>query len=500
MPFEYYSTRSSDTPVSFEQAVIQGLAPDGGLYLPETVSSPPADFLNSWKDLSFQDLAVEIMSLYIPESEVPRADLRSIVEKSYSTFRSKDVTPVIELNKEKQLYLLELFHGPTYAFKDVALQTLGNLFEYFLSRKNANKAPNASDRDVITVIGATSGDTGSAAIYGLRNKKDVNVFILYPTGRISPIQEQQMTSVLDDNVHTVSVPGTFDDCQDNVKTLFADVAFNDKYHVGAVNSINWSRILSQMTYYFKAYFALNTKEKVTFVVPSGNFGDILAGYYAKEMGLPIDLVIATNQNDILYRFLKDGSYSKDPEVHATLSPAMDILVSSNFERFLWHAVYETVAKKNRAEAGKVLNGFMSDLKTKGTFTVPQEVLQKARSIFSAEHATDSDTIDAIRTTYTELLPKYVVDPHTAVGVHAALVMQKADRINTEKVVVLSTAHPAKFSEAVTKALDSESSFNFENDVLPEEFKKMMLAETKKIFANDTSAEEIKRIVTATLGY
>lgn len=498
MPFEYFSTRSFDKPVSFEEAVIRGLAPDGGLYHPETASVPPAGFLSEWKDLSFEELAVNIMSLYVPESEIPKADLQKLVKASYSTFRTPEVTPVTDLGKvgKNPLYLLELFHGPTYAFKDVALQMLGNLFEYFLQRKNSGKT--GADREFITVIGATSGDTGSAAIYGLRNKKDVNVFILYPTGRISPIQEQQMTSVLDENVHTISVPGTFDDCQDDVKALFADKVFNDEYHVGAVNSINWARILAQITYYFKAYFdvAKRTGDKeIEFVVPSGNFGDILAGYYAREMGLPIKLVIATNENDILYRFLNSGSYSKDAEVHATLSPAMDILVSSNFERFLWHAVYKTVGKQDGEATGKFLAQFMQDLKTNGKFTVQPEVLAEARSVFSAAHATDAETIAAIKTTYKDLKPGYVVDPHTAVGVHAALGLKLDSEI---PLVVLSTAHPAKFSDAVTKALDGEEKFDFNRDVMPEQFKQMMKSETKKIFAKSASTDEIKKIVIDTL--
>lgn len=499
MPFEYYSTRSSNKPVSFEHAIIEGLAPDGGLYLPENASKLPADFLSKWSKLSFQELAMEIMSLYISESEIPRNDLQTLIAKSYSTFRDSEVTPVKLLNKEKDIHLLELFHGPTYAFKDVALQFLGNLFEYFLTRRNAGKAADASDRQTITVIGATSGDTGSAAIYGLRNKKDVDVFIMYPTGRVSPIQEQQMTTVLDKNVRTISVPGTFDDCQDIVKALFADREFNDKYHVGAVNSINWARILAQITYYFKAYFSLNTTDQATFVVPSGNFGDILAGFYAKEMGLPIDLVIATNSNDILHRFLQSGSYTKDSEVHATLSPAMDILVSSNFERFLWHAAKETVANGDREEAGKTVNQWMGELKSKGSFNVPADVLKRAKTTFSSQHASDKDTVNAIQTTYTVLDPKYVADPHTAVGIHAALEERKN---NTSKgsLVVLSTAHPAKFSEAVSLALQNEPGFNFDEEVLPEEFKKMMAAETKKIFAKSNTIEEIKSIVIDQLKY
>jgi len=509
MPFEYYSTRSSTKPVTFEEAIIEGLAPDGGLYLPAKASPLPEGYLQDWKNLSFTELAVKIMSLYVSESEIPKPQLEDIVKRSYATFRDPSVTPVRELNADKQLYLLELFHGPTYAFKDVALQFLGNLFEFFLTRRNQGKPEDDGSResknarDTITVIGATSGDTGSAAIYGLRGKKDVDVFILYPTGRVSATQEQQMTTVLDENVRTISVPGTFDDCQDIVKALFADRAFNDKYHCGAVNSINWARILAQMTYYVKAYFSVvgnDVGKRITFVVPSGNFGDILAGFYAKEMGLPVDLEIATNSNDILYRFLQSGSYSKGSEVHATISPAMDILVSSNFERFLWHAALNTVAQGDLAEAGKIVNQWMSELKSKGTFDVPKPVLELAQKTFKAQHASDKETSDAILKTYTELSPKYVADPHTAVGIHAALTERAAHPENKEPLVVLATAHPAKFSDAVTDALKSQPGFDFESEVLPEEFKKMMTAESKKIFAKANTTDEIKKLVIESLQY
>ena len=321
-----------------------GLAPDGGLYLPSEIPKLPSDFLDTWKNMSFNELAFEIMRLYINEREIPNDDLKDLIKRSYSTFRSPEVTPLKKL--DDKLYLLELFHGPTYAFKDVALQFVGNLFEYFLTRRNSKKG-DGEPRDIITVVGATSGDTGSAAIYGLRGKKDVSVFILYPTGRISPIQEEQMTTVEDSNVHTLSVKGTFDDCQDIVKLIFGDKEFNDKYHVGAVNSINWARILAQQTYYFYSFFQLQkqVQGKVRFVVPSGNFGDILAGYYAYKMGLPADkLIIATNENDILDRFMKSGEYAKQQEVgvKATYSPAMDILISSNFERLLWYLIRDNV--------------------------------------------------------------------------------------------------------------------------------------------------------------
>lgn len=508
---QYLSTRSSKEPyLNFEQAVIQGLAPDGGLYIPTEIPSLPENFLEEWKDLSFQELAFNILSMYISEDDIPAADLKTLVEKSYSTFRASDITPVNTLNKDLGLYLLELFHGPTYAFKDVALQFVGNLFEYFLTRKNAGKAEDAADRDIITVVGATSGDTGSAAIYGLRNKKDVSVFILYPNGRVSPIQEAQMTSVLDKNVHTISVTGTFDDCQDLVKQIFGDKEFNDKYHVGAVNSINWARILAQITYYFHSFFTLAKQvpggpkalaNKINFVVPTGNFGDILAGFYAKKMGLPINqLVIATNANDILDRFVKSGSYSKaatvsaEPVVHATLSPAMDILVSSNFERFLWYLARENLASSN-AEAGSIVNKWMSDLKTAGHFDVPEHALQAARAQFASERASDEQTTETIKKVYTEISPKYILDPHSSVAVTAALrCIQNQPNGEAEHFVALSTAHPAKFADAVDLALKGQDGYSFENDVLPQEFKDMATKEKKHLYADKPELELIKRII------
>lgn len=499
----YFSTRSSQKTLSFEEAVIEGLAPDGGLYIPEEIPSVSADTLIKWKNLKFAELALEVLSLYIPEEEIPRGDLAELTERSYSTFRSKDVTPLLLLNKEKSLYLLELFHGPTYAFKDVALQFVGNLFEYFLVRRNQGKPQGSPDREKITVVGATSGDTGSAAIYGLRNKKDVSVFILYPTGRVSAIQEKQMTTVMDPNVHTISVKGTFDDCQDLVKQIFGDKEFNFKYHVGAVNSINWARILAQITYYFYSYFTLVnsgvSNPKIKYVVPTGNFGDILAGFYAKKMGLPIhSLVVATNANDILHRFFQSGDYSKSadggaPHVYATLSPAMDILVSSNFERFLWYLARENLAESNK-EAGVIVNQWMSDLKTGGHFHVPEDLLKAARRYFSSERASDDDTIDTIKYVYEKVSPKYVLDPHTAVAVTGALRIIKNYQDDSYQYVALSTAHPAKFADAVDLALKGEAGYSFENDVLPDEFKEMATKESKRLFAEDTKLETIKSII------
>lgn len=292
------------------QTVLTGLAPNGGLYIPESIPSLPSDWSTRWPSLSFTDLALEIYSLFISPDEIPRADLLELIRRSYSTFRHPEIAPLRQTKDNE--WVLELWHGPTFAFKDVALQFLGNLFEYFLQRRNSKLPASSSSRERLTVLGATSGDTGSAAIYGLRGKQDVAIFILHPKGKVSPIQEAQMTTVLDENVFNLAVKGTFDDCQDVVKACFGDRDFNAQYRLGAINSINWARILAQIVYYFSSYFALQKqfagkKVAVQYVVPTGNFGDILAGFYAKKLGLPSGtkdapgLVIATNANDILTR-------------------------------------------------------------------------------------------------------------------------------------------------------------------------------------------------------
>ncbi|KAG7285498.1 hypothetical protein NEMBOFW57_010127 [Staphylotrichum longicolle] len=500
----YLSTRGNDSGLSFEEVVLKGLASDGGLYIPEAV--PVAEGWESWKDLSFVDLAFNVLSLYISPSEIPADDLKDIIRRSYSTFRSEEVTPLIHLQND--IHLLELFHGPTFAFKDVALQFLGNLFEYFLVRRNEGKT--GRDRYHLTVVGATSGDTGSAAIYGLRGKKDVSVFMLHPKGRVSPIQELQMTTVLDANVHNLAVTGNFDNCQvtnatlqDIVKALFADPDINSSHKLGAVNSINWARILAQTVYYFYSYFSLARQQpdsfkigdKVRFSVPSGNFGDILAGYFAHRMGLPVDkFVIATNENDILDRFWKTGRYEKKPTygasaegglpedgvkahedgVKETLSPAMDILVSSNFERLLWFLAYSFAASAgmddewNKKQASQEVSSWLSDLKHKGGFgPVYQDVLEAARKTFESERVSDQETLDTIRSLYAEV--GYVLDPHTAVGVEAARRSAAREEAAGIPIISLSTAHPAKFAGAVTLALQDEEGFEFDAKVLPPEF-------------------------------
>ncbi|KAK6540329.1 threonine synthase [Orbilia ellipsospora] len=516
----YLSTRGGSSGFSFEDTVLKGLASDGGLFIPESIPSLPADWQTAWSTASFEELAFNIFSLYISPSEIPPADLRSLISKSYSTFRAPDITPLVTLDGAQRLHLLELFHGPTFAFKDVALQFVGNLFEYFLQRRNAGKED--GEKESLTVVGATSGDTGSAAIYGLRGKENISVFILHPKGKISPIQEAQMTSVLDGNVHNLAVVGTFDNCQDIVKELFADADFNARHKLGAVNSINWARILAQIVYYFHSYFALAKRypsehTNPRFVVPTGNFGDVLAGYFAKRMGLPMEkLVVATNENDILNRFWNSGTYEihavsgKDAEggivadgvkahefgVKETLSPAMDILVSSNFERLLWYLAFEKETKgegveERQKEAGERVKAMMADLKGKRGFSVTKAMLNLARMDFDSERVSDEQTVETIKKIYTGSETKYVLDPHSSVGVTAALRNLDAEYSNHQ--ICLSTAHPAKFSHAVDLALNGIEGYNFE-DVLPDQFKGLAVAEKRVEYVEKAEKELVKEVI------
>ncbi|TFK31723.1 tryptophan synthase beta subunit-like PLP-dependent enzyme [Crucibulum laeve] len=530
---KYFSTRGGDQKLSFEETVLAGLAPNGGLYIPETIPSLPADWRTKWSSYSFIDLSVAILSLYISSEEISHDELRSLVEKSYKTFRHPEVTPLKKLNDK--MFVLELFHGPTFAFKDVALQLLGNLFEFFLLRRNAKKAAGEKP-EKLTVVGATSGDTGSAAIYGLRNKANISIFILHPKGRVSPIQEAQMTTVTDANVHNVAVKGTFDDCQDIVKTLFADREFNSTHRLGAVNSINWARILAQTVYYFLSFFQIQSQLPVgtniddiviQYVVPTGNFGDILAGYYAKKMGLPMGkLAVATNANDILARFWKNGKYEKVDStpveaagptapvdgssdgkqatdasgVKETLSPAMDILISSNFERLLWYLAYETVSgttDEKHTAACKTLDGWMSKMKNDGRVEVPVSALEAAHKDFVAERISDQVTLETIRSFF-DGEPSYVADPHTAVGLAAARIIAPQNSLNVRQIV-LSTAHPAKFSEAVSRALEGSSHFNFERDVLPEEFHGLLQKEKRVIEVERPEVDLVKAVIEEVAG-
>ena len=422
----YISTRGGVEPVTFTQAVMMGLATDGGLLLPETIPAIDSTTLTRWSQLGFQELAVEVMLPFVG-ADISREELTALVQESYAGFSHPEVTPEVMAGETR---ILELFHGPTAAFKDVALQFLGNLFEFLLER----------DGGRLNILGATSGDTGSAAIYGVRGKERINIFILHPHKRVSPIQERQMTTVLDANVHNIAIRATFDDGQRIVKALFNDLEFKQSHSLGAVNSINWARILAQVVYYFYAWGRTSggdTAQKASFSVPTGNFGDIFAGYIAMRMGLPVErLVLATNRNDILTHFVHSGTYQTG-EVHPTVSPSMDIQISSNFERYLYYLMDENPAEVRR---------LMDEMSSQGKLTVPAAKQAEVAQVFHAVAVSEEETLEQIRTTYQQ--SGYILDPHTAVGVKAA-----HDR---PTAICLATAHPAKFGAAVRDAIGIEA--------------------------------------------
>ena len=438
----YRSTRGGQHGLRFDEAVMQGLATDRGLLVPEEVPKFPVGAPEIWRGLSFEELAFEIMSLYIGPDDVPPEKLKHIINRSYATFREREVTPVVPITDG--MHSLELFHGPTFAFKDVALQFLGNLFEELLSKRPGHS---------ITVVGATSGDTGSSAIHGLRGKANVECFIMYPEGRTSRTQELQMITVTDPNIHNIALGGTFDDCQAVVKACFNDAAFRDKHNLAAVNSINWARILAQMVYYVYAYLKVTplmgkqagSPPLVSFSVPTGNFGDILAGYYAKQMGLPVGkLIVATNKNDILHRFFSHGGdYSLDKNgVAVTLAPSMDIGVSSNFERFLFH-----MTGNDAAQMAKMMKNFEAT----GTLNPPPEVVAKACAIMESANVDDDEILATIADVHART--GYTLDPHSAIGVAAARRVRPVG--STAPMVCLACAHWAKFPDANLAALGKE---------------------------------------------
>jgi threonine synthase len=419
---QYISTRGLDEPCSFRQAVMEGLARDGGLYIPDAYPSV-ADDWQDWQGKSYVEVALEVMLPFV-EPDLDRSTLLALLNKAYSRFDDPEVTPLRSMSFGG---LLELYHGPTLAFKDVALQFLGELFEHFLSR----------DGSTMTIVGATSGDTGSAAIAGVRGRRGIEIFMLHPKGRVSPVQALQMTTVLDANVHNLAVLGDFDDCQRLVKTLFQDHAFKDRWHLGAVNSINWARILAQTVYYFWAalrWRAGGRTSPLRFVVPTGNFGDIFAGYVARRMGLPIEsLVIATNRNDILYRTWKSGDY-RPASTQPSLAPAMDIQVSSNFERLLFDATGRDAARVREA---------MACIQEQG-FTLSESELAYVHRYFKAGRCDDSAILRTMKNVEQE--DTVCVDPHTATAIDVLW------QLELTPAIVLATAHPAKFPEAVQKAL------------------------------------------------
>ena len=422
---KYISTRGGGQPKSFEEVILTGLAPDGGLYVPEQLPKFSAQEIASWSALSYQELALKIISPFV-DGAIPEQDLEQLITKSYATFRHDDIAPLVKTGTNE--WILELFHGPTLAFKDFALQFLGNLLDYTLEKRQQK----------VVIMGATSGDTGSAAIEGCRRCDNIDIFILHPHERVSEVQRRQMTTVRADNIHNIAMHGNFDDCQNMVKASFSDQSFlPDGRQLVAVNSINWARIMAQIVYYFWASLKLGGPDQaVSFSVPTGNFGDIFAGYLAHKMGLPIkQLVIATNQNDILHRCISDNDHTTRP-LEQSLAPSMDIMISSNFERLLFD-LYD--------RDGAAITQLMRDAKV-GSMQLSESALTNARQLFASFRCDDKGMVDLIRETHQDI--DYLLDPHTAIGLAAA----RACRTDCDTpMVTLATAHPAKFPDAVKAA-------------------------------------------------
>jgi len=417
---KYISTRGGGAPLSFEQVLLAGLAPDGGLYVPE--SWPQID-MAALKGKSYNEIAEVVMFPFV-EGAIEREDFRTIIKETYATFRHGDVTPLHHL--KDNLYIMEQFHGPTIAFKDVALQLLGRLFDHVLKKQDKR----------ITIVGATSGDTGSAAIEGCAASDHIDIFILHPKGRVSDVQRKQMTTVKADNVYNIALEGTFDDCQNMVKAMFNDTEFRTSVNLSAVNSINWARIMAQIVYYFASVSKLDSA--ASFVVPTGNFGNVFAAYAARNMGCPIKtLCVASNKNDILTRFFESGAMTM-AQAHKTLSPSMDIQISSNFERYLFDLL-----DRDAPRLAQLMDTFKED----GDIAVSDAHLNKARTSFDSVRTDDEETLELIKEVYAE--NDYILDPHTAVGMKGAKAL--ADK-EGGAVVLLATAHPSKFPDAVEQAI------------------------------------------------
>src|SRR5882724_3063850 len=421
----YVSTRGEAPPLGFVEVMLAGLARDGGLYVPETWPKVEPKTIEEFAGRPYAEVAFEIMSLSTGD-EISDHDLARMAREAYGGFRHPAVVPLMQYGPND--FVLELFHGPTLAFKDLAMQLLGRLMDHVLAKR----------RERTTVVVATSGDTGGAAVEAFRGRAQVDLVVLFPNGRISDVQRRMITTAPDDNVHALAIDGTFDDCQAIVKGLFNHHDFRDRVRLSGVNSINWARIVAQVVYYFAAAATLGAPHrKVAFTVPTGNFGDIFAGYVAQRLGLPIDrLVIATNVNDILARTLATGTYDLR-EVVATSSPSMDIQVSSNFERLLFEATGRDAA---------AVRAMMASLAQSGRFSLSSEALSRIRALFNADRADEEETAATIRTTLRET--SRLIDPHTAVGLAVA---EKETRDPAVPMIVLGTAHPAKFPEAVEAA-------------------------------------------------
>lgn len=420
---KFVSTRGEAPILGFSDALLAGLARDGGLYLPQSWPTFSAADIRAMRGLSYPDLAIRLLTPFVG-GEIPQVTFAKIVREAYATFRHDAVCPIVQHGPDS--YLLELFHGPTLAFKDVAMQLLARLMDHVLAERGQRA----------TIVGATSGDTGGAAIDAFAGRERTDIFILFPNGRVSPVQQRQMTTSGASNVHAVAVEGNFDDCQALVKGMFNDHGFRDRTMLSGVNSINWGRIMAQIVYYFSSALSLGAPDRaVSFTVPTGNFGDIFAGYAAKRMGLPVDrLVIATNDNDILARTLASGTYETRGVVPTT-SPSMDIQVSSNFERLLFEAAGRDAA---------AVRGYMDRLKQSGAFTIADGHLEAIRSEFDAGRSSMAETAETMKSILSR--NSYLLDPHSAIGVRVA-----QGRTGASPMVVLATAHPAKFPDAVKSA-------------------------------------------------
>ena len=421
---EYISTRNSSKTFNFKEVFIKGLADDGGLFIPKSLNKFSEAEIDSFKKLSYQDLAKNIIFSFIGDF-MSENDLSRIINKSYSVFREKNVVKLIKVGDRS---VLELFHGPTLAFKDVAMQLLGNFYEYYLNNEN----------EKINIVVATSGDTGAAAIDAIKGKKNVNIFVLHPHNRVSSVQRKLMTTGKEQNVINIAINGNFDDCQNLVKSMFADKIFSNEIRMSGVNSINWARIIAQSVYYFYSYFLVEDKDRpLNFSVPTGNFGDVYAGYLAKKMGLPINkLVVATNQNDILHRAISKGSYEVE-KVTETISPSMDIQIASNFERLIYDL--------NDCDDVKTINA-MKDIREKGKYIIDQERLNKINTNFLSTKMNEEEVLKTIKQVYEKF--EVVLDPHSAIGYGA---FDKVNIIGNN--IVLATAHPCKFPDAIKDAIN-----------------------------------------------
>ena len=420
----YVSTRNSSKSFTFQDVFIKSLADDGGLFVPEFLHKYSNEDLEKFKNLEYSELAKKIIYPFIGDF-MSEKDLSKIIDKSYSVFRKKNVVNLVKIGDRS---VLELFHGPTLAFKDVAMQLLGNFYEYYLNNEN----------EKINIVVATSGDTGAAAIDAIKGKKNVNIFVLHPNNRVSPIQRKLMTTNKEKNVFNIAIEGNFDDCQNLVKAMFADKIFSTEIKMSGVNSINWARIVAQSVYYFYSYFLIeDNNQPVNFSVPTGNFGDVYAGYLAKKMGLPINkLIVATNQNDILHRAISKGTYDVE-RVLETISPSMDIQIASNFERLIYDL--------NNCNDEKTIDA-MNDIKEKGKYTISKESLDKINIDFLSSRISEDEILKIINNVHKKF--NIILDPHTAIGYGA---FDKVD-LNGNNIV-LGTAHPCKFPDAIKRSIN-----------------------------------------------